>query len=419
MQRAKSAIRQKRWLIIFAIMYTAGMIAVSIPKSRDITEDSDYYNFYKAGLDYANKNEIYHKNTGRPFFYPPFSGFVFQPLSLLPLNTSANIFFLLNALVLLPLSIGLLIRILLKSGIDWQTTRFAVILAVIFSLKYVWNNLVMFQINMLIFVIILVGINFLVKRKPHIAGSLFSIVMLIKITPIFLAIYVFLFYFSKKVAIWMILTVTICIALTISFRGLERGLQDHATYYDHFLKSYIIEGAIWGSPSNHSLKAAALKIFHPETIEASIKPDDYRGIINIVNIFLACSLIILCINSWLLRKRKQDFSLSNLAAIILFSHLCAGITWTAHLVTFLYILLPLLLIDYKSLKGIRKYVFFSVLFLLLFLGIEGSDTVGAKIYTFIRMYDIFTLLMLSLFLFYSYIIWDRRSAKIFPINHSI
>ena len=49
---------QKRWLLIVAILYTAGMILLSIPKSKDITEDSDFYNFYRAGYDFAHGNEI-------------------------------------------------------------------------------------------------------------------------------------------------------------------------------------------------------------------------------------------------------------------------------------------------------------------------------------------------------------------------
>ena len=277
----------------------------------------------------------------------------------------------------------------------------------------------MFQINMVIFVIILTGIYFLAIRKYHLAGTLFSLATLIKVFPVFLVLYVFFFHFSRKVSIWILATIIVCLALTMTFRGLERSIQDHATYYDHFLKSYVMEGNLWGSLSNHSLKAAALKSFYPDTLTSSVKSVDFRGIFTIVNIVLALLLIVLFYNSWLLKKRKQYFSLANLAAILLFTHLFAGITWTAHLVTFLYTLLPLLLIDYKSLTGIRKYFFFASLVLLLFLGIEGSDTVGRTVYTFIRTFDVFTLVLLSLFLFYSYLIWNNKPATNYPLNHSI
>ncbi len=42
MDNVKQAFCQRPWLFIIIIIYTAGMIAVSIPKSQEITEDSDH-----------------------------------------------------------------------------------------------------------------------------------------------------------------------------------------------------------------------------------------------------------------------------------------------------------------------------------------------------------------------------------------
>ena len=51
--------------------------------------------------------------------------------------------------------------------------------------------------------------------------------------------------------------------------------------------------------------------------------------------------------------------------------------------------------------------------LMVFLAIEGSDTVGEKIYLAIRFYDIYTYLLLGLFFFCSWLIWDKRSASLY------
>ena len=120
---------------------------------------------------------------------------------------------------------------------------------------------------------------------------------------------------------------------------------------------------------------------------------------NIITLLLMLSLVI---NGILLFKRKRYFSLSYLASIILFTHLFSGITWTAHLVTLIFWLLPVLLINWKSLGLSGKIAYWAFIFLMVFLGIEGSDTVGEKVYLAIRFYDIHTYLLLGLFIFYSW-----------------
>ena len=60
----------------------------------------------------SGKNELYYRDKIRPFTYPPFAAFIFQPLHIIPLTVSSLILFLMNALVLLPLAIYLIYRIL-------------------------------------------------------------------------------------------------------------------------------------------------------------------------------------------------------------------------------------------------------------------------------------------------------------------
>jgi hypothetical protein len=113
-------------------------------------------------------------------------------------------------------------------------------------------------------------------------------------------------------------------------------------------------------------------------------------------------------NGILLYRRKVYFSLVYLASIMLYTHLFAGITWTAHLVTLLFCLIPFLLIDTKSLNRGARISWYFIIGLLVFLGIEGSDTVGEWLYLAIRWYDVFTYLLLGLFLYYSWVVWSRK-----------
>jgi hypothetical protein len=273
----------------------------------------------------------------------------------------------------------------------------------------------MFQINYLILLFILGGIFYLSEKRPHIAGILFTIVTLIKVIPVFLAAYVFIFHFSRKVVLSMALTALLCLTLPISTRGLNRWVQDHVDNYEVLVQQYILEGRIVADQANHSLKAGFIKTFYPETrTNENVPSSDYRGIIRLLTILQVLLLMTLIFNAFILKRRKQYFSLAYLASILLFTHLFAGITWTAHLVTLIFCLLPILLINVRSLKLPGKIAYWAFIALMVFLGMEGSDTVGEKICLAIRFHDIYTYLLLGLFIYYSWLVMDRRSSTMYP-----
>ncbi len=212
----------------------------------------------------------------------------------------------------------------------------------------------------------------------------------------------------------MILTAVLCFTLPISTRGWNMWVQDHVDNYEILVKQYILEGRVVADQANHSLKAGFIKTFYPETrTNENVSTKDYAGIIQALTILQVLLLLILIFNAILLNRQKKYFSLAYLASILLFTHLFSGITWTAHLVTLIFCLLPVLLINVKSLKTPGKIAYWVFIALMVFLGIEGSDTVGEKIYLAIRFYDIYTYLLLGLFFFCSWLIWDKRSASLY------
>ena len=411
----KQAFRRRPWLFIIIIIYTAGMTLVSVPKSMDLTEDSDLWSIREAGKDFYENNELYERRVERPYYYPPFSAFIWQPLYAIPLKYAGLLVFLVNALVLLPLSIYLLYRTLLNIGVNAKRAEISLILATVFTLKYFWNNLVMFQINYIILAVILAGVYYLSKKKPHLAGILFTIITFIKVIPVFLAAFVFLFHFSRKVLVAMVLTVLLCLTIPISIRGWDQWKQDHVDFYEILVDQYVVDGRIVADQANHSLKAGFIKTFFPETRgDENVAPGDYPGFVKAMNLITVLLLVTLVTGGVLLYRRDKYFSLSYLSSIILFTHLFSGITWTAHLVTLIFCLLPVLLIDVKTLKLGGKVVYWAFIALMIFLGIEGSDTVGEKIYLAIRFYDIYTYLLMGLFIFCSWVAMDQRSSALYP-----
>jgi len=318
-------------------------------------------------------------------------------------------------LILISLSIYLIYKILKLARLDKRKTEVALILTTLFSLQYIWHNLIALNINCFLFVITLIGIYFLVLKKPHVAGILFTNITFIKIMPVLLAAYVFFFHYSRKVFLTMAFTVVVCLSLQIPFRGTERWLKDHVDLYEIVIGQYILEGRIVANEPNHSLKAGIMKAFHPESRNNThIYPEKYPVTTNIISLLELVFLGILIVNGVILYRRKVGFSQVYLASIMLFIHLISGITWTSHLVTFMYCLLPVLLIDVRRLRSPGKIAFYFVIGILFFLSIEGRDTMGVHVYQAIRYYDVFTILMIGLFLFYSWIVWNSESYKIYP-----
>lgn len=267
----------------------------------------------------------------------------------------------------------------------------------------------MFQVNQFIFLFILAGIYFLSRKKSHWAGAIFVFITMIKIIPVFLAAYVFLHHFSKKVVLYMGTTLLICLLLPAAFRGLPRHLDDYHQYYETFLKEYVVDGKIVADPVNHNLKGAVLKAFHPETgRDPKVDPGSYPITFRLVGIFQFLLLGMLIITAVVSHRRGVYMSHTVLASIILFTHLYSGITWTAHLVTLSYCLVPILLIDPGKLDQGKRIFFYLAIGLIALLSIEGSDTLGKTLYQMIRQYDIYTMMLLSIFGVYT---WAELSGR--------
>jgi hypothetical protein len=420
-KRLLITIRSKPWLSLLVIVYIAGMIAYAIPKSRNLTETSDFYwVFWQSGKDFAEKHELYYREFTRPFNYMPFAAFVFQPLHLLPFRTSALIYFLINALLLPPLALYLIYKILRLMGVEKRKSETSLVLVTLFTLQHFWNNLTMFNINYILFVFILMGIYLLIQKKPHLAGIIFIFLTFIKIMPVLLAAYVFLFHFSRRVVVSMMLTAFICICIPAPFRGLKMWVTDHVEHYEKVITPYVLNGRVVTTKTNHNLKAGIVKTFHPESRDKSDVFSEYHpATFKYITILQLILLGVLVFNGIILKRRRVYFSLAYLASILLFMNLVSGLTWSAHMVTMMFCLLPLVLIDTRRLQLWGKTIYYLIFAMFLFLLIEGVDTTGVKINHLVLYYDIFTLQLLGFFLFCSWVIWSRHPYKIYQKDINI
>lgn len=408
-----SKLSRKKWTIPTTILFVVGIVILSYFKTKEKSIGSDYYVFWKAGLDFFNGNDLYNfEGDVRPYIYPPFAAFIFQLFAIFPFKLSVNLFFIFNALILFPLSIILLKELSDNFGFG-ERSKMAIILSVVLTLKYFWLNLGYCQINFLLFTLVLVGIYCVSIDKPHWALVWIGIAVHIKIIPIFLFLYIFIMNIrSRKVWFWGAATGFLGLLIPVIFRGIEPYIR----YYEAFLQNYKDGGLVLGY-SNSNLRTFFLKVFHPDAMREKLILDEFTSTLhtaNIVTVFL--SVILLYCIYLSIRRRKPWVFLMVSAQVIIFSHLVSGITWSAHLVTSMFYLFPFFLIDKTQLRSLAARIVYYLLFgICIFLAIEGKDVVGKSLFKLLRMYDIFTIHLLIFFFYYAFmVVFNRKryfSAK--------
>ncbi|MEZ5070067.1 MAG: glycosyltransferase family 87 protein [Bacteroidales bacterium] len=386
-------------ILLLVLAYSTAIIVVGVHRSAGLDETSDFHGvFWNSGRNFSSGEPLYEPRIHGFLNNPPLGAFISLPFHWLPLRTSALVWFLINGLLMPPLVIGLLWRILDHVGVDTKKRWIILLLSVFVSVGFFWNNLIMFNINYFLFFFILLGIHFLLRDKQKGSIAIFTILGFVKLLPIALAFYVLFFRFSKRVLLSFFFTILLCLALPALIRGPDRWVEDHREYFREVLTPYVKEGRICATATNHSLKAAYAKALHPEAREnANVYPADYQGLARLIYLSQLVLLGMLAARGIVLLRRGSRFSLSFLSSLLLFMHLYSGLTWSAHLVTMSFCILPFLLIDPGKLTYAGKTFWFSFLFIILALSLEGSDTFGRSVYSAVRYWDVYTLLMLLLF----------------------
>ncbi|MEO0895193.1 MAG: glycosyltransferase family 87 protein [Bacteroidota bacterium] len=396
----------KIFRIISLSVLGVAAVLLALDRSSRIGIGSDFHVFWQAGYDFFHGLNMYEAIEGaRILIYPPFAAFLFQPLAIFPLQASAAIFYLLNVLVLLPLSIWMLREILNLIGFSKERVDITLVLAVLLSFKFFFNNLGIFQVNFLVFTISLAGIYNYFYRREGLAFVFLVIATCIKIYPVFLLLFVFFACLKDRRAILQgVAAGIICMGIPVAVRGIEI----YQVYYEFFLEEFA-KGVVWVSANNHGLKSAVYKVFLPWGTKVNLFPEQAPLASVVSNLLLLLVLILTIMTAWKAIKSRDPLRLIlAFSCIMIFSHMVSGITWTAHLVSLLFILVPLLLqMDRKKRRG-EQVVFVGLMAIALILSIEGSDTTGRFFYELVRTYDLFTLFLLSLLVYFTYLAYSEQ-----------
>jgi len=376
-------------------------LVIAIDRGKGQAVGGDFHVFWQAGRNFASGAPLYHSDLpgARRYIYPPFAAMVFQLLAVFPLSIAAEILSFVN-LLLLGVAIALTKRIIERTLPDRATGPLPLVLGVALSLVFFLDNFSHVQINEVIFVLALLGVDAHLRGWDVRSAAYFVVASAIKITPVFFVIWLVL-RGRRRAALAVPPIALACVAGPLLMRGPATGSAELSEYYHSFLAGFQ-HGQVLTDSRVQNLGAMVYRMMQPaETPEhldyAFLPASDrttalaYRG--------AAILLFLLFLgNLGLLRARGAALSAVELSTVFLISHLLSPITWRAHLVTLLFVFSTFLALRSATLPTSLRMVLPALWALMLVSGLEGRDVVGNEAFSYIAGYSIVGWTMLLLFL---------------------
>lgn len=389
---------QRRWpraLGALGLFVLVATIAVGRAAKQRI--GTDFHVFWQAGHDFAHGLPLYEPLEGaRRFIYPPFAAQVFQSLAVFPLKPAAGLFYAVN--VALILSAVWLTRDIVRSlqGEERQR-RLPLILAIVLSGQFLLNNLNLLQMNLVTFVLCLLGARGIVLGRPWAVGWV-VIATLMKITPIFFVAW------AVVRGRWRAFRAALVVGLgglllPVAQRGPSLGIADLTAYYHSFLQQFAA-GRVVTSETNQTIGAM---VYRAVTVPKTPQPLEYHYLPSLEPaapvIYRTLAVVIFCVfflNLFRVAKARLPFTSVEIASVFLVGHLLSGITWKAHLVTLLFVFYSVLALDHRALRRGARLGLGAAWLGMAVIGLAGRDLVGSTIHHYAGGYSSFVWVMLLL-----------------------
>jgi glycosyl transferase family 87 len=389
---------KRRWprvLGAFGLFTLVAIVAVGRAEKQRI--GTDFHVFWQAGNDFAHGLPLYEPLEGaRRFLYPPFAAQVFQSLAVFPLKPAAGLFYALNV-ALIFVAVWLTRDIVRSLQGEERQQRLPLILAIVLSGQFVLNNLTLLQMNLVTFVLCLLGARGLVLGRARAVGWI-VIATLIKIIPIFFVVW------AVVRGRWRVFRAALvfgvgCVLLPVAQRGLSLGIADLTAYYNSFFHQFAAGGV---SPAYTNQTIGAM-VYRAVTVPKTPQPFEYHYFPSLQPaapvIYRTLAVVIFSVfllHLFRLARARHPFTSFEIASVFLVGHLLSGITFKAHLVTLLFVFYSLLALDPRALRRGTRLALGAAWLGMAVIGLAGRDLVGGTIHHYIGGYSVFVWVMLLL-----------------------
>jgi glycosyl transferase family 87 len=374
---------------------------------------TDFHVFWQAGFDFAHGLPLYQPLPGaRSFIYPPFAAQAFQLLGIFPLKTAAWLFYV-ASVALVPVAVWISRDIVHRLDPARRLSLVPLGLALAFSTVFIIDNLDHVQVNLLTFVLCLLGIRAIIRSREVAGGGWLVAATAIKLTPVFLVAWA-LIRGSRRTLAAVAGFGMASVALPIFQRGFSQGLLDLTTYYQTFLQQFAAGGVVTNY-RNQNLAALIYRAMIPGT-SGDVPPYEYaylpalQGAAPLIYRTLAAALLVVfLIHLIRLRVNRQPIGALEIAGAFLASHLLSGITWKAHLVTLLFVFYAFFSADSQRMSQAGRAMLLLAWAGIVAIGL-GRDIVGSRLHHYLAGYSVFVWVMLLLFVLS--VLWSRADPSL-------
>ena len=402
---------------IFLRVVLVAAFVIAIKEGIRQTAGGDFAVFWRAGGNFAGGYDLYGGGVGeRLLIYPPFAALLFQPLSLLPLVPAAVLFSI--ASVLCAVCCYRLTTTILEVTFPGRRIHWwPLVGAVLFSHSYILNNLTMVQVNLFVLLVVLFGFLRFARGQPALAAFVFAVAAGFKVMPVILVAWALV---RAPRTAWrgVLAGATVAILLPFLWRGPARGVQDLRDYNTAFLSAFQ-SGRVVADYTNQNLASAIFRATQPASNREGL---DYQVIdlapstTRLMTLLALASVVLAFGSATLLRGwRGMEIHSVELVGALLAWHLISGITWKAHLVSFLFIYAFFLSVPRESLPIGPRRLWQMVVSLLAVFAFVGRDIVGRTAHFYLGGYSYLTVLMVLMF---ALAIWMMVARQVVPAREA-
>jgi hypothetical protein len=402
---------RRGWVIAVASVATAFAAWERAIKQQVGT---DFHVFWQAGHDFAYGLPLYQSLPGaRSFNYPPFAAQLFQVFGLLPLKLAAWLFYV-ASVALIVVAVGISRRLVRREEGARLGSPLPLVLAVLCSAVFVLDNLDHIQVNLLTFVLCLLGIQAVILGHEVLGAGWIVTATAIKLTPLFFIVWAVI-RGSRRILVAIPTFVGLSLTLPMLQRGVGQGLLDLTTYYQHFIHKFA-GGHVIVSERNQNLGAMIHRATVPQASDLA-QSNSYAYLPSlepaaplIYRILAVLILLVFLAHLIHLRVRRAPFGPLEIASVFLASHLLSGITWKAHLVTFLFVSYVFFSLGWQRMSSVGRLALGAAWAGIAIIGL-GRDLIGSRLHHYLAGYSVYVWVMLLLFVLS--VVWsgkERASA---------
>lgn len=381
-----------KWILVVAYVALVGAVAAHRYGTTGVPSDFDV--FWRAGHRFLHSQPLYPSEPiDTSFLYPPFAAFVFQLLALFPLRLAAAGAWLVLTL-LFPVAVWLTWDIVTALLPTASRRVLPFILATAVSFRFFQADAGWIQTNLIILVLVLAGIAAGTRERWFMAAAAIIAAAGIKVVPVIFLGWLIL-RGPRRALIAAVPIALGVIALPLLWRGPAQGWLDLTQYLQGFLAEYL-GGGVRIRWDNYNLATLAYSPF--------VSLNDTSGMGgawlpggSVAGAWLYRTAALAVVTTWvgmlfMLRRAHAEWNAFELAATFLAGLLLSGVTWTAHLISLLFVSAVLFSASPREQPQPLRILLWSSIVLALVSGV-GPDLLGATVFDTIRAYRVVPLFL--------------------------